>query len=412
MATLNPRRFASPDALKAPHPENLRALLAPHEDYLARRRAALRAAQAEQCAERPAVDPAALDYEEISKILMAPDEETPAKLIDALYLVHEMATPDAMQQILAAVEATPAAARVVLDLTPESTPADVALQLHLRAPELLGRLHAEQVVVAGRKSFECFLARRAAEGPFVVPGRLQLQVIEHALGQWFAAKKKGEAVRVLPHPGKGETWFTVRHGEAYRREGALNGSESTSVVYRPEKTDVVVYDHATNELRVNAGTVGEKELYRTTFGLHLFGAEDYFESKTRKHTLDPLRIDGPQSLVCTDVEGIEWIQLVEVSYYIGGVQNETLVRRATDLFAAIEGGAPPLLSKVPIVAARFRIKFKDSKRPRMAKIQPKSASFARDDDGRLVEAWLRLRGFTLKRRQETDAIDGVALAVA
>lgn len=410
MATLHLRRFASPDALKSPHPANLRALLAPHAAYIAKRRASLRAEQPEPVAERAADD--SLDYDELAKVLMTPDEETPAALIDALYLVHEMATPDAMQQILATLDATPAATRVVLDVTPESTPADVALQLHLKAPELLGRLHAEQLVVGGRKSFECFLARRVQEGPVVTPDRAQIEAIERTLRQWFAAKRKGDLVRVLAHPARGETWFTVRHGEAYRREGAINGTVSTSVVYRPEKTDVVVYDHVSNELRVNAGTVGEKELYRTTFGLHLFGAEDYFESKTRKYTLDPLRIDGPQSLVCTDVEGIEWVQLVEVSYFLGGAQNETLVRRATDLFAAIEEGAPGLLPKVPIVAARFRIKFADSKRPRMAKIQPKSASFARDDDGRLVEEWLRRRDFTLARRREADALDGAALARA
>ncbi|MCE9635611.1 MAG: hypothetical protein K8T90_07895 [Planctomycetes bacterium] len=411
MATVDLRRFANPDALKSVHPANLTSLLAPHERYLAKRRAELRAAQPPRQAAAPA-DEGAIDYAELAKILLTPTEETPPKLIDALYLVQEMATPEAMQQIFAAIDAMPPAIRIVLDVGPEPTPADVALCLWLKSPALLERLHAQQSVVAGRKSFESYLARRAPDGPFETPVRPQIDSMEIALGKWFASKKKGDAVQMDVQPGKGETWFTIRHGEAYRREGALKGGESTSVVYRPEKTDVVVYDHVANELRVNAGTVGEKELYRTTFGLHLFGTEDYFESRTRKYTLDPLRLDGPQSLVCADVEGIEWIQLVEVSYFLGGAQKETLVRRANDLFAAIEEGAPPLLAKVPIIAARFRVKFKDSKRPRMAKIQPKSASFGRDDDGRLLEEWLRLRTFTLARRRETDAVDGVALARA
>lgn len=411
MATVDLRRFANPDALKSVHPAHLRALLAPHERYLAKRRAELRAAQPPRQTTAP-VDDGALDYAELAKILLTPTEETPPKLIDALYLVQEMATPDAMQQVFAAIDAMPAATRIALDVGPEPTPADVALCLWLKSPALLERLHAEQSVVAGRKAFDSFLARRAPEQPFDTPVRPQLDAMERALGQWFASKKKGDAVRMNAHPGKGETLFTICHGEAYRREGALKGGESTSVCYRPEKHDVVIYDHVTNELRVNAGTVGEKEIYRTTIGLHLFGTEDYFESKTRKYTLDPLRIDGPQALVCADVQGIEWIQLTEITYFLGGAQSEMLVRKAIDIFAAIEDGAPSLLAKAPIVSARFRIKFADSKRPRMAKIQPKGTSFQRDGDGRLVEEWLRRRGFTLARRQETDAANGAAVARA
>lgn len=411
MATVDLRRFANPDALKSVHPANLTSLLAPHERYLAKRRAALRAVQPPRQAAAPTED-GAIDYAELAKILLTPTEETPPKLIDALYLVQEMATPEAMQQIFAAIDAMPPATRIVLDLCPEPTPADVALCLWLKSPTLLERLHAQQSVVAGRKSFESYLARRAPDGPFSTPVRPQIESMELALGKWFASKKKGDAVQMDVQPGQGETWFTIRHGEAYRREGALKGGESTSVCYRPEKHDVVVYVHATNELRVNAGTIGEKELYRTTIGLHLFGAEDYFAGKDRKYTLDPLRIDGPQALVCADVQGIEWVQLTEITFFLGGAQNDMVVRKSNDLFASIEAGAPSLLAKAPIVSARFRIKFADSKRPRMAKIQPKSASFTRDGDGRLVEEWLRRRGFTLARRQESDAVSGAVVARA
>ncbi len=63
------------------------------------------------------------------------------------------------------------------------------------------------------------------------------------------------AAALFMFPEADETWFLVRHGQPFRREGSIVDGESESVFYRPEKFDVLVYSSAASELRINAGTV-------------------------------------------------------------------------------------------------------------------------------------------------------------
>ena len=64
---------------------------------------------------------------------------------------------------------------------------------------------------------------------------------------------------------------------------------------------------------MHACNKGEKELYRKEFGRHVFGNEDFFPG-TSKYTLEPLRRDGPASVICTDVDGMEWARLKEIQF--------------------------------------------------------------------------------------------------
>jgi len=116
------------------------------------------------------------------------------------------------------------------------------------------------------------------------------------------------------------------------------------VFYRPEKHDVLVYEPSIGELRINAASKWEKDLYRRKFGLHLFGGEDFF-SGTGEYTLEPLRTDGPAALVCTDVDGMEWIKLKEIHFFWGGSENEIEIRKASDVFAAFEARGRTLPAK-------------------------------------------------------------------
>lgn len=130
-------------------------------------------------------------------------------------------------------------------------------------------------------------------------------------------------------------WFLVRRGGPFKREGSLERSETTSVYYRPEKYDVLKYDETLGELSVNTG--GTKALiavYRELFGAHLFGDADHFPG-TGKFTLAPLQTHGEAALVCSDVDGIDWVKLKEVQTYWGGAEGEIEIRIATDVAANI-----------------------------------------------------------------------------
>ena len=68
----------------------------------------------------------------------------------------------------------------------------------------------------------------------------------------FAATKRGTGCRILPVSADDEdkTYFLIRHGMPFKREGKMESGESKTIFYRPEFHDVIVYDRANNELAV------------------------------------------------------------------------------------------------------------------------------------------------------------------
>lgn len=388
MATYNLRRFSNAETLKQIARRDLLALLAPHAAYFAGRGLKLpkRASDGD------------LDYERLVEVFMTPGSDTPPALANALFLVDEMATPEAMDGLLDE-------ARIAgIDLDDGGpTPADVAVQVWLHKPDILERKHAEQFLTK-RRSFESFQTDRQPVPEFFLPSEKVVGGLEQELDGWFEEKKRGRGARVLVYPKDDGCWFLVRHGDPYRREGSIEKGESSSVYYRPEKYDVLTYVPKTGEIRMNARSKGEKELYRKAFGRHLFGSEDFFPG-TAKYALEPLRTDGPASLVCTDVEGMEQVRLVEVHYFWGGSQREVEIRKADDIFAALQEREAEMPG-ARIIRARFKIKFADSRTPRTLTIRPSNiASYQRDADSVLVEEWLGKRGFILSagNREHEDA---------
>jgi len=387
LPTYSLRRFADPDALKRMQKQYLLALLLPHGGYFAGRGLVL-----------SSTDGADINHQALADILLNPDDAMPPPLVDALYYVNEMDTPEGMDDLLDAA----AANGIELDSGAEMTPADVAVQVWMRDQGLFERRHAERFLRRPR-SFESFQSHESERRAPDLSSEA-LTTLEKDLDDWFETKKRGRGSRVFAYPRDGEVWFLVRHGQPFKREGSLKGEESSSVYYRPEKHDVAVYNEELGELRVNAGSKGEKDLYREKFGLRLFGSEDYFPG-TAKFTLEPLRHDGEASLVCNDIDGMEWAKLTEIRYYWGGAEGEVEIRKAEDIFAALRrrNGQIPGGTRPRIVRATFKVKFADSKTPRSVCIRPSNITdYTRDDDGALVEQWLTKRGFILAGQAEGD----------
>lgn len=392
MATFNPHRFSSPSAFDAVRAPRLSAFLSPFSEFLAGRGLNLPASAA------TAVDTAAL-----VEIVMSPDADTPPDLIDALYYVHEMATPEGMDALLEAAEDR----GIALEGGDDQSPLDIAIQVWLIEPDVLREKHAEQYLVRPR-SFEYYNTDRRPPD-FKLPTATILRALERDLDNWFEGKKRGRGARVFVYPKDDGVWFLVRHGDPYRRESSVEGDETGSVSYRPVKYDVLVYDPRSGELRMNAGSVGEKKLYRAQFGKHLFGSEDFFPGDA-KYTLDPLREDGAESLVC-DVDGIEWIKLREVQFFWGGQFGEIEIRKASDVFAAYAARERELPARCRIFKAVFQVKFTDCKSPRSITIKTSNvAQYTRDHDSALIEQWLAKRGFTIAREVPDDVVGEPVLA--
>ena len=396
MATYSLRRFSCPETLKAIAPTKLLAFLKPYRSFFLSRGVTLpQFASAED-----------LDYEEFVKVFMTPDTKTPKELIDALYFVDEMATPEGMDALLAEV------ARHKLKLAPGSdhSPADIAVQIWLLDKDILERKHAEHFLAKVR-SFESYQMDRSKKATmFKRPSAKQLEIMANDLDGWFEEKKRGRGAKIILCNRPDGVWFLVRHGEPFKREESLEGVDTSCVCYRPLKYDVLVYAPEIGELRINARSKGEKQLYCEKFGKHLFGCEDLFPG-TEKYTLAPLRELGEDALALGDIEGIDWIKLREVQFFFGGYPSEVVTRKSDDLFAMFRSRGKTFPEGGRIIRATFQVKFADSKTPRSVVIKPSNiAQFTRDDDSVLVEKWLEARGFIINSEADESEYSEEVLA--
>jgi hypothetical protein len=380
MATYNLKRFARAEGLKAIERSRLLHFLNPFKSFFNERGLNFPAPSAFDD----------IDYDRLVGVLMNPDTDTPPALADALYFIHEMATPEGMDSLLDVAHD----AGLSLDSASAQTPADIAVQIWLQDSDVLERKHAEQFLTS-KRSFEYYQAEANPLPKFKKPNAATLKAMEKDLDDWFESNKRGLGARVFVFPKDDGVWFLVRHGNPFRREGAMDGTKSSSVLYRPEKYDVLAYDTKLGEIRMNAASKGEKDLYRKQFGKHLFGDEEFFPGQ-EKYTLEPLRTDGADSLECVDVDGIDWVRLKEIHYYWGGGHNEIEVRKADDIFAVMEDRGRAMPEKPKIIRASFQVKFTDSKTPRSITIKPPyAAQYTRDSDSAPIEDWLIKRGFVL-----------------
>lgn len=338
--------------------------------------------------------------DEVAAMLASPQEGFPPALVDALHQVDEVSHADGLDAMLTLTEER---GIILSDLPSDATPADVAVRLWLRDPDCVERVHAEQSIER-RRTFESYLGLGRRAPPEVPrPGAAAMAALTHDLDTFFERRKRGRHTRIHVFVRPGATWFLVRHGLPMDRRGVIRGGESTSSLERPERFDVVTYIPARDELRINAGTKGERTAYRELFGLHLFSDRDYFPG-TRSFTLAPLMELGRDALACEDVPGIDWIQLLEVRHSNGLTVREVVTRRAVDgdLFDVFESTGHGL-TRPPFHAA-FKVKFTGAKRARVVRIKtPNVATWARDTDEDVIVAWLAARGFLLRSEASVQA---------
>ena len=279
MGTFTLRRFSCPETLKAIAPKRLLTFLKPYRRFFILRGVTLPQSATDED----------LGYEELARLFMMPDAKTPKDLIDALYFVDEMATTDGMDALI------DEAKKRGLKLAGGSnhSPADIAVQIWLLDKDILERKHAEYFAsefLAKVRSFESFQSERSQVPKYKRPTDKKLSEMAEDLDDWFEEKKRGRGCRVLVFEKEDGIWFLVRHGEPFKREESIEGVKTSSVCYRPLKYDVLVYSPQIGELRINARSKGEKKLYRSTFGKHLFGDEDDVSRNGKVHARTAARV--------------------------------------------------------------------------------------------------------------------------
>jgi len=394
MASFNPRKFSDPDRLRAISPDRLIAFLAPWRTFLETRGLCF--------PDPPATE---IDYAELAHILMTPDRTTPNDMVDALYYVHETASAQDMDELLAAARSQNLP--VVEDST--ATPVDLAIDIWMAAPELVRSRHAEAIAMR-QQNFEYFGPQEPIRGAFPVVDAVLRTQIEAELDDWFESHKRGRGCRMFIIGHAPMTWILIRHGQTMRREASQrDDGEAGTEFYRPQRHDVLIYDERSGEIGVHATTKGERNLYLRTLGKFLFTGEEHFPP-AGKFTLDPLVAHGSAALNVMDIEGISRVRLIEYRRYWGGTYSETEIRKAEDVFAALAQRSPATLAGGRLVSATFKVTFDGQEKDRTVTIRPPGiARFERNDDSELIEHWLRERDFILTG-QDTDD-DEAATAV-
>jgi hypothetical protein len=382
------RRFANVATLKEISQEHLLLFFNPFEDYLAGRGYRI-----------PSNPTEGIDYEALVAILLNPTRDMPPHLAQRLYLVHEMATDHGMQELLNAVHPG-----LLSFGGPDPTPADVALQVLLKDRELLERKHAEQFLVRTKSFYVCQGSGVPRDDLPDCPAEI-MQAIELEFDDWFEENRRGRGSKVFVFPRRddGEVWFLVRHGLAMRRQGSLDNGESSSIFFRPEVFDVVVYHQVQDALIVHISPYVKsiRELYRKVLGRRIFGHEDYFAADGN-YTLLPLQAKRSGALDFSGIKGIEDVTLHEIEIFVSKGRGVFFDLRGDDVFCYLDESKMDL-PKGFWSKAVFWIEFSDAKTPRAVTIRPPSrTNFARDDDRSLVERFLAQNGFVLNAKEEAS----------
>ena len=332
------------------------------------------------------------DFDKLSRILMSPDTETPEEFLDALFFVDNLSAQVFYDRLLAECN------KAGIDLgIKDPTPEDLTLRIWLADPDILERVHAEQNMAHPSK-FESFISVYSDRPEFHFSADVR-EALETDLNDWYAFKKKGRGAKVFLFPGKDNFWFLVRHGQRLKRESTVKADESSgSVFYRPEKFDVLIYYPEKGELEIYTDTKGEQKNYCKQFGKHIFNDEGFFLSgiSVAKYTLQPLIDDQRDALTCSDILGIENIRLYELHIQHASDQKNIEIRRADDVFQALEEQQRNLESEqehASLIQAKFNITFTGGRERSVRIALPNIGAFDRETDSPMIHDWLTKRGF-------------------
>jgi hypothetical protein len=385
------KQFTKPQFLRSIGRERLQQLFAKFSEDLKAAGLAL---------PRPELDEDAW-YTALALLAMAPEGLPPA-LVETLFVIEEMATAHGQEQLEAAV--TDAG----LDLTfgEGATHADIAVQVWLADPGLLARQHAINRL-SRVSAFEYFSSRDQTDQSGIVrtPSPEVLAAMSAELDAWFRAHNRGHrTTRIDVHEIDEELAFEIRHGDTYTRKMKVDGGKVEVLHFRPARHDLVVYSPQRDEIRIHAGTRGEQELYRRTFGRHLRQNSEHFAER-QAYTLEPLRARGMEVLDPDGVAGIKGIGLREVEVAWSEGINEAFIHKADEVFlAALLRRRKPLPETGDIVRAVFEVRFADAEKTRRFEVRPPNRlKLTRQCDARLIHRWLADQGF--RRRVSENAMN-------
>ncbi|MCC9654665.1 hypothetical protein [Rhodopirellula halodulae] len=399
MHTLNYQRFTNLPFLLSIKPQRLREFLEPFHDYLSARQLHL--------------DQNDLSHEEyvqrLSEVFASPDADTPSPLLDALHVVNGLtgrATIDLLfDQIDGLID--------TFQNEDDPFPGDVAIEAFLRDRDRAERMlshHSAQ----SRRAFASFQSQSSSPPKLVTDLAMGTRTLTRDLDQWFYRRGCGRGAAAQCNQNDGSLYVFVSHGTPMRRLDVLEQGLPESLICRPLKHDVAVFDKLIGELRINAETIPQREIYRRLIGKHLFGNEEMFPPG-EKFTLGPLLEYGEAALSVAMIEELTSVECHSVKMLLPGHKPEELTSRRQDVLEVLEQRMQWLARQgyedIRLTEAKFNLLFASSRRSRVVTIKPPNvAIYSRDGDSEIVERFLRDRGFITEQDWQPYAIDGAVLA--
>jgi hypothetical protein len=342
--------------------------------------------------------------QEVAHRLMSPGQ-LPDSLNDALVVLDEMSAPRAFQQLESAADWP----RLQSVLKPESTREEIVLQLWLREQQFLTKQH-NALRLKRLTAFEYAGTRvpRGQRPAFESPDKLIILQLTQSLDAWFARNQRGaETTRIEVYPIGHDYYFLIRHADIFTRMPKVLRQETQFLHFHPERDDVVVLSPRLDEIRVNARTRSERNLYFAEFGAHLRGDAKYF-SERAPYTLEPLRHLTPDCLKPREIPGLHEARLRELQVAYDSEGHEIITRSSTNLFdlEMVGGHRPiPIPGTGRIVRAVFEMQFAASKRLYPVEVRlPNMMKVSRHCDFPAIQAWVCATGIRVGETKSGETL--------
>jgi hypothetical protein len=277
-------RLSRPGVLESIAPKRLFELLQPYTDFFASRSVRIES-------------PDSIDCQAVIREITQANRETPADLLDAICLIDELANAVAVELLLDRVPASS------LGLEPggEHSEADIVTAALLSHREKLVQTHALSRLKRAR-SYDYFQANQTTAPKFVTPAEATLEQLERDIDSWHVERFRAQGTKVEIFENGNEVEFSIMHGSLFRRQTVVENRQFGFQSFWPVQSASAIHNCEFGELRVNAKTAREKELYCSLLGKHIFGNENLFPTGV-KYTLDPLRELEFDALASGGVEG-------------------------------------------------------------------------------------------------------------
>ncbi len=330
-----------------------------------------------------------IDHKDLCRQLSSPEAIMKTDIFDALALIDEMSADRNFDMLQDAVSGKPYS----VNLGDQVSVGDLALLLWLNEPHILEQLQTKSSHSAPR-SFIYFYGQSIDKQQTFSLTREHEERLSMRLNQVFQRKRRGRTIKIMVIEETDELYFMLRKGEPMTRDCSISPEgESETVYYRPERFDIAVIRPGISEIRLNISGKAPWiiETYRIQFGDVLYGNPEYFNGEA-VFTLKPLLEQGHAALSCREISGLDSIRMIQCKIETPDKSNVTIQgKNAIEVLKKIRNS---FLRQGKIISAKFQVKFSKSSHTRVVTVREgNQVDFKFDDDGRLIERWLALRGF-------------------